>query len=134
MDVTPTLAEDGAISVVMRTCLPGNAQGLGGKAVTIRLQDGQTFAVADVLPDLLRNPEAYSRALADEPTLGPLLSSVDYREGRTEVMILITARIGDPGPALSAVGSGLPTGDVMLVSDPADGMIEAFTLTHPLLK
>ncbi len=134
MDVTPTLAEDGTISVTLRTCLPGSAQAVGDRAVTIRLQDGQTFAVADVLPDLLRDPGAYSTALADEPTLGPLLSSADYREGRTEVMILITARIGTPGPDLSAALPDLPTGGVILVSEPIAGTPEAFTLTHPLLK
>ena len=141
MDVTPTLTEGGAISVTLRTCLPGKAPGVGDSTVTILLQDGQTFAVADVLPDLLRDPAAYSSALAAEPTLGPLLSSTDYREGRTEAMILITARIGVPGPILSAAPPRLPTGDgMLLVSEPtAPGLLpgtvtEAFTLSHPLLK
>lgn len=134
MNVTPTLADDGAISVTLRTCLPGRAQGASDGTVTIRLQDGQTFAVADVLPDLLRDPAAYNSALANEPTLGPLLSSRDYREGRTEVMILITARIGAPGPALSADIPRLTTSGVMLVSEPTTATTGAFTLTHPLLK
>jgi pilus assembly protein CpaC len=134
MDVTPTLADDGGIMVTLRTCLPGKAPGGSDITVTIRLQDGQTLAVPDVLPDLLRDPGAYSSALADEPTLGPLLSSTDYREGRTEVMILITARTGNPGPALSAAGPSLPTSRVMLVSEPTAGTTEAFTLAHPLLK
>lgn len=134
MDVTPTLSEDGGILVTLRTCLPGKSPTAGDNTVTIRLQDGQTFAVADVLPDFLRDPGAYTSALADEPTLGPLLSSSDYREGRTEVMILITARIGDPALALSAVVPRLPTDGLMLASDPATGTTGAFTLTHPLLK
>jgi len=135
MDVTPSLAEDGAIAVTLRTCLPGKAPGEGDSTVTILLQDGQTFALADVLPDLLRDPTAYSSALAEEPTLAPLLSSTDYREGRTEVMILITARISDHAPALSADGPRLPTGTgAVPVSEPAAGATGAFTLSHPLLK
>lgn len=141
MDVTPTLAEDGAIAVILRTCLPGKAREEGDSTVAILLQDGQTFAVADVLPDLLRDPGAYGSALASEPTLGPLLSSTDYREGRTEVMILISARIGDPGPVLSVGNPHLPTGNGMIpVSEPAaQDMVqgqttEAFTLSHPLSK
>lgn len=141
MDVTPTLAEDGAIAVTLRTCLPGRAPGVADSTVTILLQDGQTFAVADVLPDLLRAPGAYNAALADEPTLGPLLASADYREGRTEVMILITARIGEAGPILSqGTTSTLTGGGVTLIAEPvgpggtqAPGT-EAFTLSHPLLK
>lgn len=141
MDVTPTLDQDGAIAVTLRTCMPGRASEVGDRTVTILLQDGQTFAVADVLPDMLRDPSAYSSALADEPTLGPLLSSADYRAGRTEVMVLITARIGDPGPMLSA-DTPRPDSDssVILATEPAasgpsQGLgTGAFTLSHPLLK
>ncbi len=141
MDVTPTLAEDGAIEVTLRTCLPGKSARVNARTVTIRLQDGQTFAVADVLPDTLRDPGAYNRALAQEPTLGPVLSSADYRAGLTEVMILITARIDTTGPILSAGNPPLPSGaGVLLVSDPKahgtspGGATEAFTVSRPLLK
>jgi pilus assembly protein CpaC len=137
MDVTPALDAGGRISVTLRTCLAAAAPGTGGDStVTILLQDGQTFAVADVLPDLLRVPGSYNAALASEPTLGPLLNSADYRAGRTEVMILITARIAGHGPVLSAdMPQGSSEGTVILIGEPAapGAGLEGFTLSSRLL-
>lgn len=139
MDLTPTLDEGGRISVTLRTCLPGRSAASGDESVvTIQLQDGQTLAVADVLPDLLRDPGRYSAALAGEPTLGPLLASEDYRAGLTEVMILISARVGGPGlsrpEGLAAGHAPVPTGSgVVFVREGSGAGPEAVTLSGRLL-
>jgi pilus assembly protein CpaC len=63
---------------------------------TVRLGDGQSFAIAGLLSNRIRSQIDKVPLLGDLPILGALFRSVDYRRDESELMVVITARLAKP--------------------------------------
>lgn len=63
---------------------------------TVELADGQTIALAGLFSDNLRSLVTKFPGLGSIPVLGALFRSQDYREGSTELVILVTPRLARP--------------------------------------
>lgn len=63
---------------------------------TVELADGQTIALAGLFSDNLRSLVTKFPGLGSVPVLGSLFRSQDYREGTTELVILVTPRLARP--------------------------------------
>jgi pilus assembly protein CpaC len=60
---------------------------------TIRLGDGQSFAIAGLLSDRLRSQIDEVPFLGSLPVLGMLFRSTSYRQEETELLVVVTARL-----------------------------------------
>jgi pilus assembly protein CpaC len=65
-------------------------------STTIRLRDGQSFAVAGVLTDEMENTLRQMPGLGELPILGMLFSSKDFQRRQTELIVVVTARLAEP--------------------------------------
>lgn len=66
---------------------------------TVRMSDGQSFAIAGLLSDKSRNTMAKVPGFGDIPILGALFRSSQFRRDETELLVVITARLVHPvGP------------------------------------
>jgi pilus assembly protein CpaC len=63
---------------------------------TVRLSDGQSFAIAGLLSDRMRQQVDKIPILGDVPILGALFRSVNYRRDESELLVVITARLTKP--------------------------------------
>jgi pilus assembly protein CpaC len=63
---------------------------------TVRLSDGQSFAIAGLLSDRMRQQVDKIPILGDVPILGALFRSVSYRRDESELLVVITARLTKP--------------------------------------
>jgi pilus assembly protein CpaC len=63
---------------------------------TVRLADGQSFAVAGLISDRTRSTIDKVPLLGDIPILGALFRSVMYQREETELLVVITARLVKP--------------------------------------
>jgi pilus assembly protein CpaC len=63
---------------------------------TIRLKDGQSFAIAGLLSDSVRSIASKVPVLGDLPILGLLFSSKSYQRNETELMMVVTAHLVRP--------------------------------------
>ncbi|MBY6185063.1 type II and III secretion system protein family protein [Marinobacter hydrocarbonoclasticus] len=63
---------------------------------TIELGDGQTIAIAGLLSNTIRESVDALPGLGEIPVLGQLFSSQEYRNGETELVILVTPRLVRP--------------------------------------
>jgi pilus assembly protein CpaC len=89
---------------------------------TVRLRDGQSFAIAGLLSSELTNIVRKVPGFGDIPILGILFSSKEFNRKETELVVVVTATLVDPMDA-DAVPP-LPGQDT--VSDPTD--LELFLL------
>jgi pilus assembly protein CpaC len=89
-------------------------------ATTVRLRDGQSFAIAGLLSDQVRSSVDKVPGLGDLPVLGALFRSTSYRREETELLVVVTARIVRPQNE-RPLGPGETT-----QSDPSD--LELFLL------
>ena len=74
-------------------------------AATVRLKDGQSFAIAGLLSDKVRSNVDKVPLLGDVPILGMLFRSTRYQRDETELIVVVTARrvrALDQRPALPA--------------------------------
>lgn len=85
-------------------------------STSVRLQDGQSFAVAGLLSDTMSNTTRKIPLLGDIPIIGALFRSVEYRREETELVMLATVNLVKP-LAAGAVPE-LPGEDEF--SDPGD--------------
>jgi len=113
---TPTVLSDGLINLQLATEVseidPSLGVQLGGFNVpglttrqsnsTVRLRDGQSFAVAGLLSDKARTNIAKVPGLGDIPILGALFRSSSFRREETELLVVITARLVHPVSAHDA--------------------------------
>jgi pilus assembly protein CpaC len=127
---TPTVLSDGLINLKLATEVseidPSLGVQLGGFSVpglssrqsesTVRMRDGQSFAVAGLLSDKARTSIAKVPGLGDVPILGALFRSSQFRRDETELLVVITTRLVHPVGARDA--PRLPGGDE--VNDPDD--------------
>ncbi|GAA4879572.1 type II and III secretion system protein family protein [Ferrimonas pelagia] len=63
---------------------------------TVELGDGQTIAIAGLLSNTIRESMDELPGLGEIPVLGQLFSSQEYRNGETELVILVTPRLVRP--------------------------------------
>jgi pilus assembly protein CpaC len=92
-------------------------------STTVRLRDGQSFAIAGLLSDKVRSNVDKIPWLGDLPILGALFRSTRYQREETELLVVVTARLVRPlsdRPLLPGEGE---------IADPSD--LELFFLgTH----
>ncbi len=72
----------------------------------IELKDGQSFAIAGLLQDNIREAIAKYPILGDIPILGTLFRSTSFRKNETELIIIVTPRLVKP---LDMKKQSLPT-------------------------
>jgi pilus assembly protein CpaC len=72
----------------------------------IELKDGQSFAIAGLLQDNIREAIAKYPVLGDIPILGSLFRSTSFRKNETELIIIVTPRLVKP---LDMKKQSLPT-------------------------
>lgn len=75
-------------------------------STVIELADGQSFAIAGLINETLRENNYRFPVLGDIPVLGSLFRSSEYQKGKTELVILVTAHLVKP---LDAAEQVLPT-------------------------
>jgi pilus assembly protein CpaC len=63
---------------------------------TIRLNDGQSFAIAGLLSNNVRSQIDKVPLLGDIPILGALFRSVEYRRSESELLVVVTSRLTRP--------------------------------------
>jgi pilus assembly protein CpaC len=63
---------------------------------TVRLGDGQSFAIAGLLSDQVRSQIDRVPLLGDIPILGALFRSTSFQKNETELLIVVTARLVAP--------------------------------------
>ena len=62
----------------------------------IELGDGQSFAIAGLISDSLKENSAKFPGLGEIPVLGNLFSSKDFASNKTELVVLVTAHLAKP--------------------------------------
>jgi pilus assembly protein CpaC len=107
---TPTVIDEGSIHLRLAAEVsdvdPSRGVTIGGFAVpgltsrqsetTVRLGDGQSFAIAGLLSNRIRSQVDKVPLLGDIPVLGALFRSVDYRRDESELLVVVTARLARP--------------------------------------
>ena len=91
---------------------------------TIELKDGQSFSIAGLLQDNFQDNINQFPILGNIPVLGVLFRSANYQHQQTELVVLITARLVDPGIARNLAS---PTDSLILPSPKTlflDGKLE----------
>lgn len=63
---------------------------------TIRLGDGQSFAIAGLLSDRIRSQIDRIPVFGSIPVLGALFRSTSFRREETELLVIVTARLARP--------------------------------------
>lgn len=110
LDFSPIVLGDRTIELntTMSVSVLDKSQGLqiGGTDVplfrtrssgtTVRLQHGQSFAIAGLLQDQLENVKRGIPGLGDIPILGMLFNSRQFQRNETELVVVITARLVNP--------------------------------------
>jgi pilus assembly protein CpaC len=87
---------------------------------TVRLKDGDSFAIAGLLSDQVRSTVDKVPGLGDLPVLGMLFRSTSYRRQETELLVVVTAHLVRP----QGERPSLPGADTL--QDPTD--LELFLL------
>jgi len=62
----------------------------------IEIADGQSFAIAGLISDSLKENVNKFPVLGDVPVLGSLFSSKDFASSKTELVVLVTAHLAKP--------------------------------------
>ncbi|MBN2575345.1 MAG: type II and III secretion system protein family protein [Deltaproteobacteria bacterium] len=110
LNFTPTVVDEQSIHLKMAAEVsdvdPARAAVIGGFSVpgltsrqsetTVRLADGQSFAIAGLLSDRVRSQIDRVPFFGDLPVLGALFRSVDYRRDESELLVVVTARLARP--------------------------------------
>jgi pilus assembly protein CpaC len=110
LNFTPTVVGNGMLHLKLQTEVSdvdaSRAVTIGGFSIpglisrqsetTVRLSDGQSFAIAGLLSNKIRSQVAKIPLLGDIPILGALFRSVDYQRDESELLVVITARLTRP--------------------------------------
>ncbi len=110
LDFTPTVLSSDRISLMVRPevselsatnsiTLGGfNIPGLSVRRVetTVELASGQSFVIGGLLQDNMRDMVQRLPGLGDLPVLGKLFSSQNYRNNKTELVVIVTAYVVKP--------------------------------------
>ncbi len=110
LNFTPTVIADGALHLKLMTEVsdidPARSVTVGGFSIpgltsrqsetTVRLTDGQSFAIAGLLSDRVRSQIQRIPFLGDLPILGALFRSVTYQRDESELLVVVTAHLARP--------------------------------------
>jgi pilus assembly protein CpaC len=110
LNFTPTVIADGALHLKLSTEVsdvdPSRSVTIGGISIpgltsrqsetTVRLADGQSFAIAGLLSDKIQSTVSKIPLLGDLPILGALFRSVSYQRNETELLVVVTAHLAKP--------------------------------------
>jgi pilus assembly protein CpaC len=110
LNFTPTVIADGALHLKLATEVsdvdPARSVIIGGISIpgltsrqsetTVRLMDGQSFAIAGLLSDRVRSSIQRIPLLGDLPILGALFRSVSYQHDESELLVVVTAHLAKP--------------------------------------
>lgn len=123
---TPTVKSNGIIGLAVDTSVsePTTEGGFAVAGVTIpatknrqakttvELAAGETLAIGGLMQDSVRQQINKLPGLGDIPILGALFRSRDFIRSQTELVILVTPYLAQPGPM-----PGLPTDSVNVAGD-----------------
>jgi pilus assembly protein CpaC len=110
LNFTPTVISDGALHLKLQTEVSdvdaSRSVTVGGFSIpgltsrqsetTIRLADGQSFAIAGLLSDRVRSTISRIPFLGDLPIIGALFRSVSYQRDESELLVVVTAHLARP--------------------------------------
>lgn len=110
LNFTPTVIADGALHLKLASEVsdvdPARSVTVGGISIpgltsrqsetTVRLADGQSFAIAGLLSDRVRSQINRVPFLGDLPILGALFRSVSYQRDESELLVVVTAHLAKP--------------------------------------
>ena len=136
LSFTPTVVSDGMLNLKLSTEVSDvdlthsvtvngfNIPGLTSRQseTTVRLSDGQSFAIAGLMSSQMREQIDKLPLLGDLPILGALFRSTTYSRNESELLVVITAHLAKPMAPHEV--PRLPTEDEQ--NDPND--IELFLL------
>jgi pilus assembly protein CpaC len=88
-EIDPTLS-----ITVSGTTIPGLSS--RQSTTTVRLGDGQSFAIAGLLSDKTRSQIDKVPVLGSIPILGALFRSTQYRRDESELLVVVTAHLAQP--------------------------------------
>ena len=75
---------------------------------TVELADGQTFAIAGLVDNSMAKAVTKVPILGDIPILGYLFKSEEFRQNRTELLVLVTPRMVEPMDDAPPLPTGEP--------------------------
>lgn len=130
LSFTPTVIDQSTINLKLSAEVsdidPSRSVTVGGFVVpglisrqsetTVRLGDGQSFAIAGLLSNQVRSTIDKVPLFGDLPILGALFRSVTYRRDESELLVVVTAHLARPVAPHEA--PALPTDYEM--NDPSD--------------
>ncbi len=110
LNFTPTVISDGALHLKLQTEVsdvdPARSVSISGFSIpgltsrqsetTVRLADGQSFAIAGLLSDRVRSQVQRIPFLGDLPIIGMLFRSVSYQRDESELLVVVTAHLARP--------------------------------------
>jgi len=110
LNFTPTVIADGALHLKLQTEVSdidaARSVTVGGFSIpgltsrqsetTVRLADGQSFAIAGLLSDRVRSNVNRIPFLGDLPIIGALFRSVSYQRDESELLVIVTAHLVRP--------------------------------------
>jgi pilus assembly protein CpaC len=110
LNFTPTVVSEGFLHLKLQTEVSdidaSRTVTVGGFSIpglisrqsetTVRLSDGQSFAIAGLLSDQIRSQINKIPILGDIPIVGALFRSVSYQRNESELIVVITARLTKP--------------------------------------
>jgi pilus assembly protein CpaC len=110
LNFTPTVVSEGILNLKLASEVsdidPSRSISIGGFTVpalvsrqsetTVRLSDGQSFAIAGLLSNQTRSQIDKVPLLGDIPILGALFRSTSYRRAESELLVVVTARLTKP--------------------------------------
>jgi pilus assembly protein CpaC len=110
LNFTPTVVSEDILNLKLASEVsdidPSRSITIGGFSIpalvsrqsetTIRLSDGQSFAIAGLLSNQTRSQIDKVPLLGDIPILGALFRSTSYRRAESELLVVVTARLTKP--------------------------------------
>ncbi len=99
-------------------------------STTVRMRDGQSFAISGMLTDEMANVVREVPGLGSLPVLGILFKSKAFERNETELIVVVTARLVDP---LEAQDMPPLPGEGVL-SDPNDVQLFLLNIDEPNVK
>lgn len=130
LSFTPTVVGDGLLNLKLATEVSdvdaSRSVTIGGFSIpgvtsrqsetTVRLADGQSFAIAGLMSSRMRQQIDKIPLLGDLPILGALFRSIEYSRDESELLVVVTAHLARPLAPHEV--PRLPTEDEM--NDPND--------------
>ena len=114
MEVTPEVSEVDFSRAITTAGFTVPAFTTRRATTVIELADGQSFAIAGLLQDTVRERVTKFPLLGDIPILGALFRSIEFQKNETELVIIVTPHLVKP---LDVATQTLPTSQFLEPSD-----------------